>query len=824
MANQTYTVKAGDTLSQIAAKFNTTVSNLVSLNDITDPDYIVVGQVLIVSGTSSSTTTSSSSNKPTIKAFGLQSNTDRSIYATWSWDKEHTKEYRTIWYYCTGDGVWWVGNDSRTIWKQSIYSAPTNATGVKFIVKPISSTHTQNGKETTYWTADYSTSEKYYFRNNPPSTPPVPTVEIELYTLSAEVNNLQEINADQIQFQIVRDNEKTYKTITVDIEKDSAAITNGIYVGSEYKVRCRAIRDEMYSDWSEYSDNYGTAPYHSEGWHELAATSETSIYADWNNTKYTDSYIVEYTTDKKYFDSGGNMVQSVTIDAVVGHADLTGLESGKEYFLRVKSVNEHGESGWGPIASIKIGKAPAAPTTWSSGTTVKTGDPLNLYWVHNSEDGSSQTKAELELIINGVKTTKTITNTTDEDEKDKTSVYAVDTSSYKEGTTIKWRVRTRGILATYGDWSVQRKIDVYAPPELSIELNNDMANALTLKSFPIRMTLTAGPNTQKALSFSVSIVTMEPYETVDDVGNTVMVARNQTVYERYLDGETNNNELSFSISASDVHLANNVRYSLRCSVTMDSGLSANDAHAFRVAFADIDMSPNAKVAYDHNKYQVLVKPYCIHGEKGNLLEEAILGVYRREYDGSFTEIQGHMLNSGKRWVVDPHPALDYARYRIVATHKDTGSVSYYDLPPFPINESSVIVQWDEEWSVFDNEANEALEKQPWSGSLLKLPYNIDISSSNARDVEIVEYIGRKHPVSYYGTQLGESAVWNMVIPKNDTETLYGLRRLQNWMGDVYIREPSGSGYWANVDVSFEIKHKSLTIPVTLNITRVEGGA
>ena len=59
--------------------------------------------------------------------------------------------------------------------------------------------------------------------------------------------------------------------------------------------------------------------------------------------------------------------------------------------------------------------------------------------------------------------------------------------------------------------------------------------------------------------------------------------------------------------------------------------------------------------------------------------------------------------------------------------------------------------------------------------------------------------------------------------KDDKETLYGLRRLARWMGDVYVREPSGSGYWASITVSFNQKHCELTIPVTLNISQVEGG-
>ena len=107
--------------------------------------------------------------------------------------------------------------------------------------------------------------------------------------------------------------------------------------------------------------------------------------------------------------------------------------------------------------------------------------------------------------------------------------------------------------------------------------------------------------------------------------------------------------------------------------------------------------------------------------------------------------------------------------------------------------------------------------------MLKLPYNIDISFSHQPDVELVEYIGRSDPISYYGTQHGETATWSVDIAKKDTETLYGLRRLSKWMGNVYVREPSGSGYWANVKVSFTRKHLETIIPVTLELSRVEGG-
>ena len=93
---------------------------------------------------------------PTIEKFGLQTGTERTIFATWKWSKSHTKEYKCIWYYATGDGVWFVGADTTETVKQSTYTAPENATKVKFKVKAIAKTHKVNKKDVAYWTGKFS--------------------------------------------------------------------------------------------------------------------------------------------------------------------------------------------------------------------------------------------------------------------------------------------------------------------------------------------------------------------------------------------------------------------------------------------------------------------------------------------------------------------------------------------------------------------------------------------------------------------------------------------------------------------------------------------
>lgn len=72
----TYTVKAGDTLSAIASRYSTSSSTLASLNSLSNPNLIYVGQVLKVSSnasTSSSTSSSANNTVTTASSYTVKS-------------------------------------------------------------------------------------------------------------------------------------------------------------------------------------------------------------------------------------------------------------------------------------------------------------------------------------------------------------------------------------------------------------------------------------------------------------------------------------------------------------------------------------------------------------------------------------------------------------------------------------------------------------------------------------------------------------------------------------------------------------------------------
>jgi hypothetical protein len=440
----------------------------------------------------------------------------------------------------------------------------------------------------------------------------------------------------------------------------------------------------------------------------------------------------------------------------------------------------------------------------------------------------------------------------------------------------------------YGPWSTPRTIDVYSTPGLTLSMPELNEGALNSFPVFIHAAATPNDTIQWPTGYNVSITANTGYETTDPLGNFKMVNAGDEVYSIYANpnaegtvaiellpsnitlenGMTYNVKCIASMSSGltvEVNTDFTVDWTVAvCEPNAEIGVDKENLTAsirpycetvdteyrlvelvggkYVLANSDpIDYTYGevVMVGSGKNKRAATLETgepvYSGEDDNGNvilfavienrtLVEDVWLSVYRREFDGRFTEIATNLDAASRTTVTDPHPALDYARYRIVAADKTTGHIEYFDCPAYPVGGIAAVLQWDEQATNFDALEDVAPVDPALSGSMLKLPYNIDVSDSTKPDYKLVEYIGRSHPVSYYGTHLGSSSSWSMVIDKNDVETIYALRRLQRWLGDVYVREPSGTGYWAQVTVSFSQNHCEVTIPVSLSITRVEGGA
>ncbi len=875
MAITTYTVKRGDSLWKIAKTYpssiagsniNAKIDTLVRLNGIKNRNLIYVGQVLKLSGgtSSSSSTSSPAATQATIVGLGLQSinNTsgkNRAVYATWSFSRPNTKNFKIRWYEYI-QGKWVVKSEQETttaedIYCYSEYTASENATWVEFQVIPQPATYKNGNSDIPYWTGASWSARRYDFSNNPPLMPSVPSIKIEDRTLTASISNINasDIDALYVKFNIVKDNSisvHTSQNVPIVLASNYVSYQYTVDYGSMYTVRACAVNSKgKESAWTDFSSEVGTkpsAPSEITSYRRNKRTDGSiSAYLEWTSVSNAKKYKIEYTTVKADFDNDVNNISSVETSDARTSIEITGIEAGHDYFFRVRAVNDYGESNPTDAVMIPIGTPPAAPTTWSSATSAFVGEGMDLNWTHNPTDNSRQSFAQLSLKINDNDWVSYVFENTTNDttgERTDTDTFTYGTViSYKgvlhvslntshvnlKNAKIQWKVRTAGITDQFSDtaWSVERTVYIYEKPTLDLSMTGDIAGTgpliTTLGSFPFYIrghVVLDSYKIQRPVGYSLRIVSNGFYETVDDAGVTKVVNAGDDVYSKYFD---TSEILIVEMSANNIDLESGIDYTVYCVADMSTGLSVEQSHDFSVSWMDAEYTINADISVDTESYTALIVPYCADSE-GLPIDNVTLSVYRREYDGTYKEIATGIpnVNTG---VIDPHPALDYARYRLVAKDTVTGAISFYDMSGYKVGGNAVLIQWNEEWSVFDVTDSTAVEGPPWSGSMLRLPYNIDVTDNRKTEASFVEYAGRKHPVSYYGTQVGETSTWNMVIPKEDKETIYALRRLSIWDGDVYVREPSGMGYWANVGVTFNIKHQDVSIPVTLNITRVEGG-
>lgn len=862
---------------------NAKIDTLVKVNGIKNRNLIYVGQKINFSsgGSSSGSSSSKPTNKPTVSGFGLKSDdtSGRSMIVNWSWSKSGTAGYTIRWKQYLNKK--WVGSEENKdgaadMYCQSTFNADSAAEKVSFQVRP----YKKSKDKVVYWSSsegDWSTIQTYDFADNPPLPPNTPSAKLDELNdrkLLISIDNIvaKDLDAKWINFNIVKNNTASIHTIekvTIDTKVNHVSTSYTVDYGNEYKVRAQSVSAKgKTSGWSDFCANVGTRPSApkkiTQYYKKKRSDGSVSAYLEWSAVSNATHYLIEYTTLKENFETGTKNWDEIQTESARTSIEITGIEAGHDYFFRVKAVNGNGSSDPTDIVTIPIGQPPAAPTTWSSANSAFVGESMELNWTHNTRDGSAQSAARLGLKINDndwiIEPVINQTNINSGENVVETMWTYGTFVSYKgelyfkmdtthpdfKNAKVQWKVQTAGVTDEFSnaeiDWSVPRTIHIYEKPELSLYVTSDLAGKVPFEDVTIpgeteddeptviRKALTTFPfyvrgeigldsyEVQRPIGYHLRVVANEYYETVDSAGRTKIINPGDAVYSKYFD---TNEVLIVEMSADNIDLEPLSSYTVHCDVDMSTGLSVSGSDEFNVYWSDVEYTIDADIIINEESYTATITPLCKDSD-GNTIEGITLSVYRREYDGTFKEIATNIPNDGTA-VSDPHPALDYARYRIAAKVTKTGALSFYDMPGQKVGCSSVVVQWDEEWMSYDVNGSTSTEVPMWSGSMLVLPYNVKISDSRKRDVTRVTYAGREYPVSYHGTAINESSSWNMVIPSDDTETIYALRRLSLWAGPVYVREPSGMGFWANVEPSFNIEGTAVTIPVTLNVTRVEGG-
>lgn len=753
---------------------------------------------------------------------------DRRVYVQWK-DKKYkqTSSYEYDWEYY--DGKRWLpgSNGSSSVadadvgkgWYRNEWNAPDVATHVRARVKPVSK---KKGKKGKYYSAGWTKRHSYNFTSD---ALPIPDIKAELDDdgVTASIN-VKSDDADCHYADIwwysgskkvggkddyKCDGECTYK------------MTMTLGVTWKFYARVRSTKDTTkgVSGWTEAVTLQSKPGKPTKA--SASATDSNAAKVTWGSGAGAKTYTVERVADdSSYFNSNPDEV--VSVDGIVGTTFLpTGLETGHTWYFRVKAVNDSGESAWSNIASTVLATVPDAPTTFDTEAAFIVGDTVRLRWTHNSEDSSEQEKAEIELKVNG--STETV-SVTDDAYRD------LSLSGYTDGSQVEWRVRTKGAHPDWSPWSATRSFSVYERPSLMVvAMRNDgtpLDESTPLNTYPLRVQLDASGGGNEVSGYHISIISASETSYTDDYGEDVTVAAGEAVFDS--DFGVQDDPFVVDLQASDgLFLRNATDYSIVADVSMQSGLRAtSDAVAFTVDFDSTVPEPDAVVYFDSATLTATVTPACYADDADGmqtdtLLEGITLSVLRLSQDGTVTMLQRGIENNGLLSVIDPHADFDECWYRIVATETATGMSAVsevYELSPHP----TCCIQWDERFSVA-RMADEVDEDEiEFAGVRIDGLYNLGFDESGSVQADDVEYIGRKFPVSYYGTQKGYTSTYQLEFPKEDYETYRKARRLQGLLDDVYIREPSGVGFWAHCqNVRLSRSYDSMSVKLSVDAVRVD---
>lgn len=583
-------------------------------------------------------------------------------YVTKSTKKKYTSvidNYTVKWYYSVADykkgktPKWYLDKTITTSSQNTssdLYSPPNNAKQIRVSIKVNGKKYKSSKSKTSAWfTTDY-VSKRDTDYDEVPEAPTINEFTITNKTLKVEVevDNI-EYDIDRVRIQVLMNGTK-YVKFGNDYYKDSTSINstglvpftvNLSTVGS-YQVRARVCTVDggtasanLWSDWSSWSSSIDTRPNPPTNL-KASALDDEKIKLTWNKVSNVTQYQIEYVSDSSsYFDS--NMVSSTTVDNINSYI-LSNLEAGHTWYFRVRSVNGSDKSDPSNVISAVLAVKPSPPTTWSSTTTaviasdVDTTDPTYIYYVHNSQDGSAQRSAQLVFNIGGINYYLTKTNTKTDDYGELIDeitelnlwtliVYKNEANTISAGTlyrifvdsfsdSIKWKVRTKGIHASYSDFSIERVIKAYMKPNLSLSVTDKDGLPLIgdiLSSFPLILKGETTPSSQTPISYHISIVTSSAYETTDIHGDEIIVSEGSEIYSKFLDI---NEQLDVMISASDVDFVTDVRYTLKVIVYMDSGLSAEATYDFTPDWVETSDTPELEIEFDETYRYTVLRPYC----------------------------------------------------------------------------------------------------------------------------------------------------------------------------------------------------------------------
>ena len=647
-------------------------------------------------------------------------------------------------------------------------------------------------------------------------------------------------------------------TSSIDLTKETGY---GIHVRN-----VTADGSSMTSDYFHYQASMPQAPVLDS---VEATTTPGKVYLSWTNTWVDATSIVIAWTDDRDNWMSNDAPDTFEIEDVASNWFITGLETGKEWWFRVRAVREVDDnvtrSSWSEDLSIDLSSAPATPALYLSEEAITENDIVTAYWSYMTTDGTAQISADIvEATLSGGTWTygRSVGATSSAQHID---IDARKQPGWTNGTTKYLALRTGSGSGGLSDYSTPVKLEIAAKPTVAIS-SAGFASSDTVteyfegdgstKKFTCADVLSAAPTAtvngaSRACTYSGDVVTMS---TAPANGATLAITYTTTAHkvltslplsvsvatanasdvtlaiERAAtypmtrpdgtetdgaEGETVYVETTGALSSTPFtvdlneligRLDDGAEYNLVATVKDKHKQTARAEVPFKVHWSHQAWEPTATFVTDTTNYIVKVTPASATGyQEGDTCDIYRLGIDK-------PELIYPNATFGETYV-DPFPAFgEHSGYKVV-TITPTGDY---------ITDRNTFAEFDTtEGDGNYTQIDTGMLVIDFDGERAELPYNITLDNSWSKDFQRTAYLGGHVAGDHNKAVTRDLTAGTVTTRKTNTEVIETMRKLARYPGLCHVRTPEGSSFTADVQVSESLSFDSALANYSLTIQKVD---
>lgn len=493
--------------------------------------------------------------------------------------------------------------------------------------------------------------------------------------------------------------------------------------------------------------------------------------------------------------------------------NISGLQTGKKWFIRVRLISGTGEEetfgAYSETVTIDLSSAPAIPVISLGSGVITEGSPVAAYWSFVSTDGTGQAFAEVaEVTVSGGSNVYTTIA-----EVESAQNISIETDGWLAGETHGVAVRVTSGSGMMSDWSDTAYVTVADPITCTI-------TATSLDT----VTITSTDEEGDPVTYTVDGLTEMPLTvTVDgagDAGTTSVIIERASAYhverpdESSYDGHEGETVYSFSMTGEGTvtidtedligSLDDGAAYTIIATVQDSLGQEASDSIGFEVHWSHQASAPTATVTIS-GTIAILTPVAPVGAEATDVCD-----IYRLSVDKPELVFKGAEFGTA---YVDPYPTIgENGGHRFVTRTADGDYITQDETFAWIDTGEAAGDLFESNYNIIEFGTGRAL-----------IEYNVDLSSSWEKDFRETKYLGGSIQGDWNPAVSRSGSVSTAAVRTSDQELIQTMRRLAAYPGICHVRTKDGSSYPADVQVSESVSISSghKIAEFSLKITRVD---